>query len=59
MFRVLAIGGFIGVIGAIGVFFTFRSFDEKRLATSGPLLFLVLGFVVACCLVLLRMSFVR
>jgi len=60
MFRVLAIGGIIGAIGAFGVYAAFRSFSETPSATRarGPVMFLILGFVIVCCLILLRLSFV-
>jgi nitrate/nitrite transporter NarK len=58
LLRVMAIGGIIGVIGTIGVYLAFRSFGESAAArrSRGPILFIVLGFIVVCCLVLLRMS---
>jgi len=61
LFRVLALGGIIGVIGGAGVYFAFRSFGERTSDSRfrGPIMFLLLGFIAVCCLILLKLSFVK
>ena len=58
LMRVFAIGGIIAAIGATGVYLVFRSFGESPafVRSRGPIIFIVLGFVVMCCLILLRLS---
>ena len=59
--RVVILGLIIGAIGAVGVFLAFRGYDERpsKRRTLGPVMLLLFGFVLICCLILLRFSFVR
>jgi hypothetical protein len=60
LFRVLLIGGVIGLIGFAGVYLAFRSFgqlSEKR--APRPIVFVLVAFIIASCLVLLRFAVAR
>ncbi|PYQ62827.1 MAG: hypothetical protein DMF58_00560 [Acidobacteria bacterium] len=58
LIRVVTIGGAISVIGAVALFFAFRSFRGREFRAS-VLVAALLAFVFVCCIVLLRLSIVR
>lgn len=56
---VLLVGGFMGGVGALVLFFAFRAFGGKR-AGSGSHFGLIIGlltFVFICCLLLFALSY--
>jgi hypothetical protein len=55
MIFVSILGGFIAIVSAAILFFTFRAFSGKQ--PPFLLMIAVLGFVFACCAVLLALSF--
>ena len=60
--RVLAVGGIVIILGAVALFFAFRAFgDERERSGAAGLraLLMAVGFILVCCLILLRWSFVR
>jgi hypothetical protein len=58
LLRVVAVGGTIGVIGAIVLFLAMRAFRKGE--SGGSILVLaLLAFVLVCCIVLLRFSLLR
>ncbi|HUJ14686.1 MAG TPA: hypothetical protein VL284_12945 [Thermoanaerobaculia bacterium] len=56
--RVAIIGGTIGIIGAAAVYFALRSFRTGEFRAS-LIVAALLAFVLVCCIVLLKVSFVR
>jgi hypothetical protein len=61
LIRVVSLGLIIAAIGGAGVFFAFRGYGEQpsHRRTLGPAMVLLLGFVLICCLILLKLSFAR
>jgi hypothetical protein len=60
--RVMAVGGIVVVLGAVALFFAFRAFGREGEESGGSGLRMLLGavaFILVCCLILLRWSFVR
>lgn len=58
--HVAIVGGVMGLIGMTIIVFAVRAFRAQKQMTSfaGPLLIVVvLGFIMICCLLLLRLSF--
>ena len=58
LIRVMIVGGSIGVIGASVLFFAVRAYRKGEFRAS-VLVAALLAFVLVCCLVLLRFSFIR
>jgi len=56
--RVAIIGGTIGIIGAVAVYFALRSFRTGEFR-AGVIVVALLAFVLVCCIILLKFSFVR
>ena len=60
--RVVAVGLFVIVVGAVGLYFAFRAFGDER-ERSGVAglrtLLAAAAFILVCCLVLLRWSVAR
>lgn len=60
LLRVALFGGTIMAIGAGGLYLAFRAFARDRSGTvPAAMIFVVTGFVLLCCIVLVRMAFVR
>jgi hypothetical protein len=57
LFRVVIVGGTIGVTGAIVLVLAFRAFGRPFRASV--LIAVLIAFVLLCCLLLLRISFVK
>jgi hypothetical protein len=55
--RVLILGGAIGIIGTGVLLLAFRAFGKPHRAAV--LIMAVLGFVLICCLLLLRLSLLK
>ena len=53
------IGGAIGVIGAVVLFFAFRAFQGRESFRAIVLVAALLAFVLLCCVILLRFSLIR
>jgi hypothetical protein len=58
LFRVVAIGGVIGIVGTVTLVLAFRSFDKRNLRAV-LLVAALLAFVLAVCGGLLMMSTAR
>jgi hypothetical protein len=56
---VLVVGSIIGVLGTVALYFVFRAFGGKTPGSSSHfgLIGLLIGFVFACCLGLLLLSY--
>lgn len=56
---VLVVGGFMGGVGALTLFFAFRAFGGKTAGSSGHfgLIIGLLTFVFICCLLLFALSY--
>ena len=56
---VLIVGSIIGVLGTVVLYFVFRAFGGKTPGSSSHfgLIALLIGFVFACCLGLLLLSY--
>ena len=59
LMRVFAVGGAIGVIGAVVLFFAFRAFQGRESFRAIVLVAALLVFVLLCCVILLRFSLIR
>jgi hypothetical protein len=57
LFRVIAVGGTIAVIGASVLLLAFRAFG--RPFRANVLIAVLLVFVLVCCLILLRVSLIK
>ena len=61
LLRVMAIGLFLGGVGAAGLFIAFRAFgsNNPREIRGSLWIAALLMFIVVACIVLLRLSFVK
>jgi len=56
--RVVIVGGVMGVIGAVVLYFAVRAFRRREFRAT-VLVAALLAFVLVCCVVLLRLSILR
>jgi hypothetical protein len=59
LIRVAIIGGTMGVIGAVVLFFAFRAFRGQESFRATLLVATLLAFVLLCCVILLRFSLLK